>query len=65
MTGALPVPLMAVRKEVFDPDDEDNIECTGFLEEIAAVAAKAWIKELLDPKKIRTRRIVGKMLQRR
>lgn len=51
VTGSKPVPLMAVRKEVFNPVDEDNIECTRFLHEIAVVAAEAWIKELLDPKK--------------
>lgn len=51
VAGTKPVPLMAARIELFTPVDEDNIDSTPFLEEVAVVAAEAWISELLDPKK--------------
>jgi hypothetical protein len=50
-SGTKAVPLYEVRKELFDPDDDDNIACTEFLEEISAIAAETWIAELLNPKK--------------
>lgn len=46
-----PVPLKMVRKELFNPTDEDNKDSTSKLEALAKIAAQTWIRELLDPKK--------------
>jgi hypothetical protein len=45
------VPLKMLRKELFAPTDQDNKDSTPMLEELAVVAAKAWIEQLLDPSK--------------
>lgn len=50
-SGTKAVPLDLVRLALFDPDDEDDIASTDFLEEISVVAAKTWVRELLDKKK--------------
>ena len=51
VTGARAVPLQDLRHELFNPVDEDNKNCTQMLENIAKIAAQAWIDELMDPKK--------------
>jgi len=45
------VPLKELRKELFHPTDQDNKDSTPMLEKLAAVAAQAWIDELVDPTK--------------
>ena len=37
------VPLMELMKELFHPTDQDNKHSTPMLEQLAPVAAKAWI----------------------
>ena len=41
-----------LRKELFQPTDQDNKESTGLLEELAVTATQAWIDELINPNKI-------------
>jgi hypothetical protein len=40
-----------MRRELFHPTDEDNKDSMPLLENLTAIAAQAWIDELLDPKK--------------
>jgi hypothetical protein len=39
-----------MRRELFHPTDKDNKDSTPLLENLTAIAAQAWIDELLDPK---------------
>ena len=50
-TGAMAVPLKEMRRELFHPVDKDNKDSTPLFENLTAIAAQAWIDELLDPKK--------------
>ena len=45
-------PLQMLRKELFQPTDQDNKESTGLLEELAVTTAHAWIDELINPNKV-------------
>jgi hypothetical protein len=45
------VPLKEMRRELFHPTDKDNKDSMPLLENLTAIAARAWIDELLDPKK--------------
>jgi hypothetical protein len=40
-----------MHRELFNPMDKDNKDSTPLLENLTAIAAQAWIDELLDPKK--------------
>jgi hypothetical protein len=40
-----------MRRELFHPMDKDNKDSTPLFENLTAIAARAWIDELLDPKK--------------
>jgi hypothetical protein len=44
-------PLKDLRQELFHPRDQDNKESTPMLEELAVIAAQAWIDELVDDHK--------------
>ena len=44
------VPMMMVRKEVFNPTDQDNKDSTSTLEELAVLACTGWRDEMVDPK---------------
>ena len=50
-TGATAVPLKEMCRELFHPMDKDNKDSTPLIENLTAIAARAWIDELLDPKK--------------
>ena len=43
--------MKEMRRELFHPMDKDNKDSTPLLENLMAIAAQAWIDELLDPKK--------------
>ena len=43
--------LKELCRELFRPSDQDNKESTALLEDLAVVAAEAWIGELMDPTK--------------
>ena len=43
--------MKELRRELFHPSDQDNKESTALLEDLAVVAAEAWIGELVDPTK--------------
>ena len=43
--------LKELCRELFHPSDQDNKESTALLEDLAVVAAEAWIGELVDPTK--------------
>lgn len=42
-------PIEELMKELFSPEDHGNKASTLLLEEITAVMAEAWTKELIDP----------------
>jgi len=50
-TGAMAVPLKEMRRELFHPMYKDNKDSTPLFENLTAIAALAWIDELLDLKK--------------
>lgn len=50
-SGTKAVPFHEVRKELFHPTDQDNKDSTPMLEELAVIACKAWVEDMLDEKK--------------
>ena len=49
--GSRVIPMIELRKELFDPENEDNKKTTEIIEQIAVVGVEAFIKELEDKKK--------------